>query len=202
MNTTLNTPRQGVLYPLLVMAAISVILLSGLGIAATLGLLPSAHSVTGLDGLTPPDTQSSQGAATLAMAPAGRPETASAMAHRTRADHCAGCGTVTRIVPYQAAGQPSGMGAVAGGVVGGLLGNQIGHGGGRALATVAGLGGGAYVGHRIEQNMNTTTRYRIVVRMDDGTRRTFHQSNAPWSVGERVRESGGLLESLVPESAG
>src|SRR4051812_48297030 len=48
--------------------------------------------------------------------------------------------------------QPSGGGAVLGAIVGGLLGNTIGHGSGRAVATGAGIIGGAAVGNNIEQN--------------------------------------------------
>jgi uncharacterized protein YcfJ len=69
----------------------------------------------------------------------------------------------------QVAVQPakSGAGAAMGAVAGGLLGNQIGSGGGRALATFAGLVGGILLGDRIEgappaqvqhvQNCNTQT---------------------------------------------
>ena len=44
----------------------------------------------------------------------------------------------------------TGGGAVLGAVAGGAVGNAIGNGGGRALATVIGLVGGAMVGDRIE----------------------------------------------------
>lgn len=45
---------------------------------------------------------------------------------------------------------PTGGGAVIGAIAGGLLGNTVGGGGGRALATMAGVVGGAMVGDRIE----------------------------------------------------
>lgn len=40
-------------------------------------------------------------------------------------------------------------GTVGGAVIGGLLGSTIGGGSGRTVATVAGAGGGGYVGHRV-----------------------------------------------------
>lgn len=46
--------------------------------------------------------------------------------------------------------QGSGGGAVLGAIIGGVLGNGIGHGAGRALATGAGVFGGAMVGDRLE----------------------------------------------------
>jgi uncharacterized protein YcfJ len=48
----------------------------------------------------------------------------------------------------------SGGGALLGAVAGGAVGNAIGNGGGRALATVIGLVGGAMVGDRIEGTNN------------------------------------------------
>ena len=55
----------------------------------------------------------------------------------------------------------SGAGALMGAIAGGVLGNQIGGGSGRALATVAGVMGGAIMGDRIEnsgsQLQNQTT---------------------------------------------
>jgi len=48
----------------------------------------------------------------------------------------------------------SGGGALLGAVAGGAVGNAIGDGGGRALATVIGLVGGAMVGNRVEGTNN------------------------------------------------
>lgn len=73
---------------------------------------------------------------------------------------------------------PSGAGAVMGALAGGAMGNAIGDGGGRALATMIGLVGGAMVGNNIEGNrsqvqnvqqcgtqtsyQNRTTHYNVV----------------------------------------
>jgi len=47
-------------------------------------------------------------------------------------------------------GQKSGAGAAMGAIAGGAVGNQIGNGSGRALATMAGIFGGAIMGDKIE----------------------------------------------------
>ncbi|WP_310625760.1 glycine zipper 2TM domain-containing protein [Limnohabitans sp.] len=47
-------------------------------------------------------------------------------------------------------GQKSGAGAAMGAIAGGAIGNQIGNGSGRALATMAGIFGGAIMGDKIE----------------------------------------------------
>jgi uncharacterized protein YcfJ len=78
---------------------------------------------------------------------------------------------------------PSGAGAVMGALAGGAMGNAIGDGGGRALATMIGLVGGAMVGNNIEGNrsqvqnvqqcgtqtryQNRTTHYNVVYEYAD-----------------------------------
>jgi len=159
MQTTIMQ-RKNLLYPLLVMAAISVIALSGFGIAALTGMLPDAHS-TGVQ--------------------------------LSAAQTCPNCGVVETVTPYQVKGSSSGVGAVTGGVVGGLLGNTIGAGTGHVLAILAGAGGGAYAGNEIEKNVNKNTRYKVTVRMNDGSTRVFHTSLAAWRPGDHVRVSGDRL---------
>ena len=56
-------------------------------------------------------------------------------------------------------------GKVIGGVAGGVLGHQIGGGTGQTVATIAGAAGGAYVGNKVQKNMQekdvvTTTERR------------------------------------------
>jgi outer membrane lipoprotein SlyB len=73
-------------------------------------------------------------------------------------------------------------------VVGGLLGNESGRGGGRTAATVVGAGAGAYTGNEIEKHLKKSVRYRVRVRMDDGSYRTLHQAAQPgYAVGQKVR---------------
>lgn len=88
---------------------------------------------------------------------------------------CENCGKIKSIEPYSSHRSSTG-GAVAGAVVGGLLGNQVGSGDGKKAATVAGVVGGAYVGKEIAQK-SQKTRYRIVVRMDDGRLETVNQGS-------------------------
>lgn len=107
---------------------------------------------------------------------------------------CSSCGVVDSIREITQPGEGTGLGAVAGGVVGAIIGNQIGGGTGKKLATVAGAAGGAYAGHQIEKSQRKTTRYEVIVRMDDGSSRSVMMDMVPgWRVGERVRIENGTL---------
>jgi outer membrane lipoprotein SlyB len=109
---------------------------------------------------------------------------------------CHSCGRVESVQAIQTATKPSGLGVVAGGVLGGLLGNQVGNGNGRTLATVAGAVGGGFAGNEVEKRTHTATSYRVHVRMEDGSIRTFPQSGSDgWRVGDRVRVVNGALTS-------
>ena len=107
---------------------------------------------------------------------------------------CRECGTVESIESFSEKGQASGGGAVAGGVIGGIIGNQIGRGRGKDLATVAGVVGGAIAGNEIEKNTKKVTRYRIGLRMEDGTRQqlTLDAANGV-AVGDKVKIVDGAL---------
>lgn len=102
-------------------------------------------------------------------------------------------GRVTN-VEYVRGGQSQGVaGAVIGGGLGGVVGNQIGSGSGRTLATVAGVVGGALIGRRVQQNMDTSQsgHYRVTVQLDDGAMRSFDYVDPPSvQVGDRVRLDG------------
>jgi outer membrane lipoprotein SlyB len=101
---------------------------------------------------------------------------------------CANCGVVVAVNMVEVSGKGSGVGVVAGGVVGGLVGNQVGNGTGRDLATLAGVVGGAFAGNAIEKNAKKTKRYDIVVKMEDGSERTFSQATDPALVnGQKVK---------------
>ncbi|HSQ04282.1 MAG TPA: glycine zipper 2TM domain-containing protein, partial [Burkholderiales bacterium] len=177
--------RQGLLYPLMLIAAIAVIVFSILGIATMTGLLPSA-----LSGYRP-ETEPSH--ATKAPQPSAQAER-DRLAREAAAAACPECGVVASIHAMEAPGQDNVLGAVAGGVVGGLLGNEIGGGNGRTATTVLGAGAGAYAGSEIQKNMNRRTTYQIRVHMSDGRQRTFYQSAAPaLTIGQRVRLVKGRL---------
>lgn len=189
--TTIGTPerpteawpaRPKLLYPALVIAAISVTLFSLLGIAALTGVMPSAHSnpqtasVANSAANSVPNT-----AAKVSASGKSSPTSAPAATAKTRiaAASCADCGTVQSVTSVERPAKTSGVGAVAGGLTGAVLGNQVGHGSGRAVMTIAGGAGGAYLGNKIEENTSRTTAYKIVVRMEDGSQRTIHQADPP-----------------------
>lgn len=131
----------------------------------------------------PAPTEVAQAAAVPVAAPAPAP-----------APVCHNCGVVDQIREIVQPGEGTGLGAVAGGVVGALVGSQIGGGSGQRIATVAGAAGGAYAGHQIEKSQRKTTRYEVVVRMNDGSSRSVMMDMVPgWQVGERVRIENGTL---------
>ena len=177
--------RSGILYPMLVSAAIAVIILSAVGVAAMTGLLPRADS-------------SMTNAPAPAAAVGDARESAPSSNRVAAADRaCANCGTIESITPIEVrAAHGSGVGMVAGGITGALLGNQIGRGSGNTLATIAGAAGGAYAGNEIEKNTKKSLRYQVRVRMNDGTYRTTSQSTQPaFAVGDRVRIVNGQVVS-------
>lgn len=106
---------------------------------------------------------------------------------------CHNCGRVESVQAVQEQGQASGVGVVAGAVLGGVLANQIGGGSGRKIATAAGAVGGGFAGNEVEKRARATTSYRVQVRMEDGTVRSFRQTTDNWRVGDRVRIVNGEL---------
>jgi outer membrane lipoprotein SlyB len=108
---------------------------------------------------------------------------------------CLDCGEVVAVNAIEQKGEGSWIGPVAGGVGGAILGKQVGKGSGNTIMTILGAAGGAYAGHKIEQKVRTTTRWDVVVRMEDGSTRTVSAAEQPlWRVGDRVRVSNGTLE--------
>lgn len=100
-------------------------------------------------------------------------------------------GTIQSIEQVSRGGGSAVIGTVAGAAVGGVVGHQFGAGRGKDLATVAGAVGGAIVGHEIQERNAARNEYRIVVRMHDGSRRTFTESNAGnLRVGQEVSIAG------------
>ncbi|MEO5691738.1 MAG: glycine zipper 2TM domain-containing protein [Usitatibacter sp.] len=101
---------------------------------------------------------------------------------------CDNCGTVTDVKTVTRKGEGSGVGLVAGGVIGGVLGHQVGSGRGNTAATVVGAGAGAYAGNEIEKNNKTKTTYQVVVRMENGSDRSFSYANpTAYKVGDAVK---------------
>jgi outer membrane lipoprotein SlyB len=187
MNTTMRGKpggdrRPAILYPLMVIAAIAVIIFSVAGIAAMMGWLPTVHSQgESVSQSEPP----AQGMPSARFAPDRPRMTTSAAAA------CSDCGVVESIRAVESKGQGSGLGAIGGAVVGGILGNQVGRGGGRTAATVVGAGAGAYAGNEIEKSSKTSVSYQVRVRMNDGSIRTFYERSQPGlAIGQKVRVNG------------
>jgi len=227
--TTPNTPAKQTLHPLMIIAAVAVVLFCGVGTAAIMGWLPTSNANGSVPGAAPmPGQLSSVPPAEQQPAPAynnganngnANSLAANSNADRTadRADNnapersrdrapepevkqaaavCKSCGVVQSVRSIEHRPQGSGVGAAGGAILGGLLGNQVGGGHGRQLATVAGAVGGAVAGNQVETHMKTTRTWRIVVRMDNGTTRTFNQSAQPaWGAGDAVRVVNGQLRS-------
>lgn len=223
MNPTTSTPSaKPRLHPLLAGAAVAVIVFSIVGIAAMTGLLPTgntappvtaaavpAGTASAANAVPPAPTIEQKAAPVEKSAPrpvaraAAKPvvrsapvEVAQAPADPAAAPSppCAHCGVIDTIREISRPGEGSGLGAVAGGVVGAILGHQVGGGTGKKIATVAGAAGGAYAGHEIEKSQRKTTRYEVVVRMNDGSSRSVMLDTVSgWQIGERVRIENGTL---------
>lgn len=210
-----NTARKT--HPLILGAAVAVILASLAAIANFAGLLPAksgpdspstvsagpadtrdaapvtAPAPVGKSPKTPPATQRQPGL------PASAPAAANAIPAPpagTPPPICRECGTVQAIRAVSTPGEGTGVGAVAGGALGGLLGHQIGKGSGNTVATIAGAVGGAVAGHQVEKQVRTEQRHEITVRFADGSSRSFMQDGAAsWQVGDRVRLVNGGLQA-------
>lgn len=200
-------------HPMLIIAGIAVTIFALVGTAAVLGWIPKgqteeaaaqaklaqtkADDQAKLDAKEKADIDvKAERAALEAKEKAHRVKVASA--EPVRATHsCPNCGTIESVNLVETAGQSTPLGMIAGGVVGGLLGNQVGQGNGRTVATVAGAAGGAYAGNEIEKHVRKTKSYKIVVRLNDGESRVFHQNTDPgFNIGDRVKIENNAIVRL------
>ena len=107
--------------------------------------------------------------------------------------NCADCGRVDSIRVAEQSDWKKYAAPVAGAVVGGVVGNQFGGGTGKTIFTVVGALGGAYGGHKVEEKTRDKV-WEVIVRMDDGTRRTVTLNSSPGvREGDRVRIRDGRL---------
>lgn len=222
MNSPLHsTDKRAGMHPMLILAALAVILFCVAGTAAIMGWIPSS-----VGGTTPRGdlTEADRLALSTQLAPASSSQPAAAgidLRDRPSSNDvepkrydepvkrapakvasakawCSNCGNIESIRAITQRAEGSGLGAAGGAVLGGLLGSQVGGGNGKKLATVAGAVGGAVVGNQVEGNMKATTSYEIKVRLDDGTARTFRQDTEPqWRSGQRVKVVNGSLRSVA-----
>jgi outer membrane lipoprotein SlyB len=207
MNTPVTIPTRTPMHPLMVIVSICIIMVCGLSAAALLGWLPSS---TGGNANAVADNKDLALAGQPALADPGKPlpapvisraapvvqEPAPEVAALPAPAVCSNCGVISSVTHVDVRGEGGAMGTAGGAIVGGLLGNQVGSGNGRKLATLAGAVGGAVAGNQIEGNMRTTRRYNIVVRLNNGKTRTFHQAQEPaWHTGEHVRIVNGAIHA-------
>ncbi len=166
-------------HPLIIGAAIAVILFSAVGIGVMTGLIPTANSKSSMaksDASTPAAARGEQ------------------VAKNSQAPVCANCGVVESVRAVEKTNEASGLGAIAGGITGAVVGHQIGEGQGKSLATVAAAVGGAVAGNKIEQNMHKTRTINVNVRMEDGTSRTVRLATDPGVLpGDKVKVVDGTL---------
>ncbi|NHQ90367.1 glycine zipper 2TM domain-containing protein [Janthinobacterium lividum] len=214
------------LHPLVLAAAVAVLLFCGVGTAALMGWLPSsqgdsqplaastsAEQMANLQANQPSANLQPAGAQPLAALPQQQQQQQQQpqqqpvrqpqqqpqqqYAAAPAPQVCGNCGVIEAIHEVNTRAEGSGVGAAGGAVVGGLLGNQVGGGHGKQLATVLGAVGGAVAGNQIEGSVRATRSYNIVVRLDNGKTRTVHQSAAPnWRQGDRVRVVNGGLRAM------
>ncbi len=214
-------------HALVIAAAASVILLSGLGIARMLDVLPdsqaNAASISAdVEARELADAEAKEKAALARQEleakaakeaeaerwrlaetqrqQAAKQATTQRQAVTKTATVCADCGVITAITEQPGAtGTPAtGLGAVTGAVIGGVLGNQVGKGDGRRIARIAGAIGGAYAGHKVEGHVRSGSSYVVSVRFDDGREEQFSYAEKPNAfVGMTVRSESG---QLVPRS--
>jgi len=215
-----NKPGASSLHPLMIAAAISVILLSGVGIAFMTGILPKAKTTEATPAtVLEAERSGSANPATPEPVVAGKAEETEAGPQKPVPHHvqhhtvarteqrdtsaerqapapvCYDCGTVTSVNAVTVQGTASGLGAVGGAVAGGVVGHQVGGGRGKDAMTILGAIGGALAGNQIEKSRRQTTRYDVTVRMEDGSNRTFSYDTVPAvSSGDHVRVSNGALE--------
>ncbi|WP_317203022.1 glycine zipper 2TM domain-containing protein [Janthinobacterium sp.] len=192
MNTPLQNAPKTRMHPLMMAAAVAVVLFCAVGTAAVMGWLPSS---LGRDGAAPaPEVQAA------AVQPQSPPQAQHKPVHKpappAQNTVCGNCGVVESVREINTRADGSGVGAAGGTVVGGLLGNQVGGGHGRELATIAGAIGGAVAGNQIEGNVKAQRSYDVTVRLDNGNTRTIHQTAQPaWRAGDQVRIVDGTIRS-------
>jgi len=178
-----------------IIAAASLVTVGAVVAAVVTGVIPHGSSVPKQEDTAVTQTVNAAPEKSIRNEAASRPHAAPARVTSTAAvpPPCANCGVVESVESFTEKGKATGGGAVAGGLVGGILGHQIGKGTGKDIATVAGAVGGAIAGNEIEKNVGKTVRYRVGVRMTDGTRQLLTLNSAPAVVvGDHVKIVNGL----------
>jgi len=203
-------------HPLIITAAVAVIMASGVGIASMTGMLPSSNAVPAPETAQQVESTTATPATTPALtaqAPAApvqsKPVSKPVATHKSNdvvavapkpkpavAAVCDSCGEVIAVRERKIEGEGTGAGAVAGGVAGAVLGKQIGNGNGQKAMAVLGAVGGAFAGNKIEKQVRATTVYDVEVSLDSGDTRTFTYNDPPsWQRGDQIRVVDGKLRT-------
>lgn len=207
-------------HPLIITAAVAVIMASGVGIASMTGMLPSSNAVPAPEttqqventtAATPTNTPAltAQAPAAPAAPVQSKPVNKPVATHKSNdvvavapkpkpavAAVCDSCGEVVAVRERKIEGEGTGAGAVAGGVAGAVLGKQIGNGNGQKAMAVLGAVGGAFAGNKIEKQVRATTVYDVEVSLDSGDTRTFTYNDPPsWQRGDQIKVVDGKLRT-------
>ena len=189
------------LNPLLVAAAVAIIVFCGAGVAAIMGWIPtsigggSAPSTSPVASANAPAGSARPRASEVKIRSASEPGHRASDAKPVAAAKCTDCGVVESVREVEKTGQATGLGAVGGAVAGGVLGNQVGQGTGRDVMTVVGAVAGGVAGNQIEKKVRSTKVYEITVRMESGDARVITEPTLPsWRQGDKVRFIDGRIQ--------
>lgn len=154
MNTIQTSTR---IHPLIATAAVSVTLVSLLGMAAITGVLPNSHSSISSAAPSTAVQVAAPAAPVVEQKPVVRRRTENLQARNEQpvkrvayAEPSQQSAPVPVTAPQPApVAKNSPVGIGVGAVIGGLLGSQVGGGDGKTLATIAGAVGGGYIGNEV-----------------------------------------------------
>jgi outer membrane lipoprotein SlyB len=205
------------LHPLLTVAAVSLTVLSAVGVAALTGVLP--HSRGSSEPLIAPEVQKPIEHAVAMPAPAApaakpkprpvarhaapRPpapvQVAAAEAPAVDAVKTAplpgAAGIIESVKEIEQKGENPIAGPIIGGIAGAVLGHQFGEGRGKTVGTAVGAGAGILGGKVIEEKVRATKHWETTVRLDDGSTQTIKSESPPaFHAGERVRLVDGQIQ--------
>jgi uncharacterized protein YcfJ len=204
------------LHPLLTVAAVSLTVLSAVGVAALTGVLP--HSRGSNEPVVAPEVQKPIEHAAAMPAPAAPVAKPKPKPHRVAHQAAPAAvvteapreyqppkpaplpgvaGVVESVKEIEQKGENPIAGPIIGGIAGAVLGHQVGSGTGRTVATAVGAGAGILGGKVVEEKVRATKHWDVNLRLDDGSTKTISSDSEPaWHAGDRVRlVDGQLLKS-------
>jgi len=103
-------------------------------------------------------------------------------------------GVIESVNEIEQKGENPIAGPIIGGIAGAVLGHQVGSGTGRTVATAVGAGAGILGGKVVEEKVRATKHWDVTVRLEDGSTKTISSESEPdWHAGDRVRLLDGQL---------